>query len=226
MRTLSLVVPVYNAPDLARTLLGHIPELAQTARACGFELVETILVDDGSEPPLELAAGTPPVTLLRNARNRGKGFAVRCGVLAAKGGWALMSDVDLSAPLTEFAKLAEGADAWMVCGSRSGRLGMPLRRRFLSWLFHVFVRLIGVRGVHDTQCGFKLFRMDVMRAVFMAQRIERFAFDVELIRRVLRAGGTIREVPILWRGGMRSSLRVLRDAPRMLWDLLRIRDAT
>ena len=132
-----------------------------------------------------------------------------------------MSDVDMSAPFDEFSKLAAHADAWMVCGSRHGRPGVPLRRRFLSWLFHLFVRLIGVTGIQDTQCGFKLFRMDVMRSVFEAQRIERFAFDVELIRRVCRAGGTVAEVSVKWEGGVRSSLRVLRDAPRMLVDLLR-----
>ena len=99
---------------------------------------------------------------------------------------------------------------------------MPLRRRILSRLFHALVWLAGVRGIQDTQCGFKLFRMEQMRAVFEAQRIERFAFDVELIKRVRRAGGSVVEAPVAWHGGRRSSLRVLRDAPRMLWDLLRI----
>ena len=133
-----------------------------------------------------------------------------------------MSDVDMSAPFAEFTRLAEHADAWMACGSRHGRPGMPFQRRLLSCLFHVFVWCIGVRGVHDTQCGFKLFRMDVMRAVFERQRITRFAFDVELIRNVVSSGGKVVEVPVEWKGGKRSSLRVLRDAPRMLWDLLRI----
>ena len=131
------------------------------------------------------------------------------------------ADVDLSAPLTEFSRLAPHADAWMVCGSRYGRAGMPLRRRILSRIFHALVWLVGVHGVKDTQCGFKLFRMEKMRTIFEAQRIERFAFDVELIRRVFRACGTVVEAPVAWRGGQRSSLRVLRDAPRMLWDLLR-----
>lgn len=219
MRTLSLVVPVYNAPDLARALMARVPEFAAAAAACGFELVETILVDDGSSPPL--SAGDAAV-VLRCEPNRGKGHAVRRGALAAKGDWVLMSDVDLSTPPAEFARLAARADAWMVCGSRYGRPGMPLRRRVLSRVFHALVWLAGVRGVQDTQCGFKLFRMDVMRAVFAAQRIERFAFDVELVRRVRRAGGAVVEVPVDWHGGARSSLRLLRDAPRMLLDLLRI----
>ena len=225
MKTLSLVIPVYNAPDLARAAADHIPELAACAASCGFELVEAIFVDDGSAPPLTLpqTGDTPvPTRVLRQPANRGKGAAVRAGALAAKGGWVLMSDVDLSAPLTEFANLAPHADAWMACGSRYGRAGMPLRRRVLSRLFHALVWLVGVRGIQDTQCGFKLFRMEKMRPVFEAQKIERFAFDVELVKRVRRAGGTVAEVPVAWHGGRRSSLRVLRDAPRMLWDLLRI----
>ena len=220
MRTLSLVIPVLNAPDLARKAASAVPELARTAETCGFSLVETIFVDDGSAPPLQVEA--PDCRVIRVDVNAGKGEAVRRGALEAKGVWVLMSDVDMSAPFTEFARLAERADAWMVCGSRHGRRGMPLRRRLLSGLFHFFVWCIGVRGVHDTQCGFKLFRMDVMRAVFERQRIARFAFDVELIRRVVALGGEVAEVPVEWKGGTRSSLRVLRDAPRMLWDLLRI----
>ena len=240
MKTLSLVIPVYNAPDLARSAVAAVPELARTAEACGFSLVEAIFVDDGSEPPLDLSvaqerdppvllggtrscASAIPIRVLRQPVNCGKGAAVRRGALEARGDWVLMSDVDMSAPFAEFARLAEHADAWMACGSRHGRPGMPFRRRLLSCLFHFFVWCIGVRGVHDTQCGFKLFRMDVMRAVFGCQRIARFAFDVELIRRVIASGGAVAEVPVEWKGGSRSSLRVLRDAPRMLWDLLRIR---
>ena len=251
MRSLSLVIPVYNAPDLARAAAAAVPELARTAESCGFSLVETIFVDDGSASALDLsgtggsqlvateataeqkpspsvtgatscAPPAVPIRILRQPANAGKGAAVRRGAQEAKGEWVLMSDVDMSAPFAEFARLAGHADAWMVCGSRHGRPGMPFVRRLLSCLFHVFVWCIGVRGVHDTQCGFKLFRMDVMRAVFEHQRIMRFAFDVELIRRVVAAGGKVVEVPVEWKGGSRSSLRILRDAPRMLWDLLRI----
>ena len=241
MKTLSLVIPVYNAPDLARAAVAAVSELARTAEACGFALVEAIFVDDGSEPALDLSekGGTRscasetavaqerdppamPIRVLRQPANCGKGAAVRRGALEAKGEWVLMSDVDMSAPFAEFARLAEHADAWMVCGSRHGRPGMPFRRRLLSRLFHFCVWCVGVRGVYDTQCGFKLFRMDVMRAVFERQRITRFAFDVELIRNVQAADGEVVEVPVEWKGGSRSSLRVLRDAPRMLWDLLRI----
>ena len=220
IRSLTLVVPVFNAQDLARAAVCALTSLEQTAASCGFELVEAIFVDDGSTPPLELSGSKCRV--IRLEANRGKGAAVRCGALAAKGDWVLMSDVDMSAPFSEFAQLARRSDVWMACGSRHGRKGMPFRRRMLSCLFHLFVWCVGVRGVNDTQCGFKLFRMDVMRAVFEQQRIERFAFDVELIRSVLRAGGTVAEVPVAWSGGRRSSLKIFRDAPSMLWDLLRL----
>lgn len=229
VKTLSLVIPVFNAPDLARAVLTHLPELDDAARAAGFTLLEVLFVDDGSTPPLHL----PPLAdvlptlradcrILRLPRNSGKGAAVRHGALAARGDWVLMSDVDLSAPLSEFAAMAPHAQAWMVCASRAGRTGMPRVRRVLSYLFNVLARITGVGRIQDTQCGFKLFRMDVMRPIFAAQRVTRFAFDVELIVKTKRAGGTIMEVPVVWHGTRRSSLRVCRDAPRMMWDLLAI----
>lgn len=175
--------------------------------------METILVDDGSDVRLDAAVpgDGKRLVVLRIEPNRGKGAAVRRGALAAKGGWVLMSDVDLSAPFAEFARLAPYADAWIVCGSRYGRPGMPLVRRFLSRAFHALVRLACGMDVQDTQCGFKLFRMDVMRAVFAAQRIERFAFDVELIRRA-RDAGTVKKFPS--RGAAGSEARCASSGTR------------
>lgn len=223
-KTLTLVVPVFDAPDLVQRLLARLPELETAAGEAGFSLIETLLVDDGSHPPLAQALRDlpPRVAVLANPHNCGKGYSVRRGALTARGNWVLMSDADLSTPFAEFPRLAARADAWMVCGSRHGRRGTPYLRQFLSRIFNLLVTLRGIHGIHDTQCGFKLFRMDVMRPLFRTQRIRRFAFDVELIQRVQRAGGTIEETPVLWQGGRRSSLRILRDAPRMLWDLIRI----
>ena len=218
MKSLSLVIPAYGAGDLLGRILAHVPGLSAAATRCGFELIETIVVDDGSQPPIENVApdSVPPVRLLRNAENRGKGFSVRRGALEAKGDWVLMSDVDESVPLTEFAVLAPLADRAIVCGSRRcGKDVRPFHRRVLSALFNA---LTGT-GLKDTQCGFKLFNMALMRPIFESQSTERFAFDVELIRKA----PSVVEVPVPWRGGRRSSLKVWRDAPRMLWDLIRIR---
>ena len=217
MKSLSLVIPAYGAGELLGRILAHVPGLAETAARCGFELVETIVVDDGSEPPIgEIPPSGLPCRLLRNARNSGKGFSVRRGALDAKGTWVLMSDVDESVPFSEFAKLAPFAGRAIVCGIRQGgEDARPFHRRVLSWLFN---RLTGT-GLKDTQCGFKLFNMALMRPVFEGQQTTRFAFDVELIRKA----PSIAEVPVAWRGGRRSSLKVWRDAPCMLWDLAKIR---
>ena len=224
MKRLSLVIPVYEAEGLLKRILAHVPALASSARECGFSLVETIVVDDGSVKPVDPdivvsgAAGDVPVVLIRTARNMGKGYSVRRGALAAKGGWVLMSDVDESSPLSEFSALAPHSDAAMVCGSRKGKGcvdARPVFRRFLSMLFN---SLTGT-GVEDSQCGFKLFNMSLMRPVFERQKIWRFAFDVELI---LNAP-SVASAHVKWYGRRRSSLKVWRDAPRMLWDLVRIR---
>ena len=220
MNTLSLVIPSYDAGPLLGRILGHVPVLRTVALANGFELVEVVIVDDGGPKPAEASISDVPagvdVQILRNERNRGKGFSVRRGALAAKGGWVLMSDVDESAPLSQFAVLAPYAGMAIACGSRCrGQDARPFHRRLLS---RVFNALSGT-GLLDAQCGFKLFNMSLMRPIFETLRTERFAFDVELI---LKAPSVV-EVPVEWHGGRRSSLKVWRDAPRMLLDLLRIR---
>ena len=221
MKSLSLVIPVYGAEDLLKRMLAHIPLLAECAGESGFFLCEVVVVDDGSRVPVDMgrfateSLGGLPVVLLRNGRNMGKGFSVRRGALAAKGDWVLMSDVDESAPLTEFAVLAPHCENAMVCGCRKGGADVrPVHRRFLSWLFN----MLSGAGVEDSQCGFKLFNMSLMRAVFERQRIWRFAFDVELIVNA----PSVKSVHVKWQGRRRSSLKVWRDAPRMLWDLARI----
>ena len=222
--TFSLVVPVLDAQDLLSRLLGRVGSLADVANGMGWSLVEVVVVDDGSCPAMLLPDGVAlpcVVRAIRNGRNMGKGYSVRRGALEAKGDFVLMSDVDESAPLEEFAKLAS---AWkpgvaMVCGSRVKDDDRPFLRRVLSRIFRLIVR----SSVHDTQCGFKLFDMSKMRQVFESQKIDGFAFDVELIRKAEALGdGTVVEVPVAWHGGSRSSLRVMRDAPKMLFDLARI----
>jgi len=219
MPTLSLVIPAYRSTELLGSILAHVPDLKAAAEANGFSLVETIVVDDGNPHPVDVPSSSAdgvPVYLLRNDRNMGKGFSVRRGALAARGGWVLMSDMDESVPLAEFSKMAPFADRAMVCGSRSGAAdARPLHRRVLSRLFNI----LSGTPLKDTQCGFKLFNMALMRPVFERQRTDRFAFDVELVL----GAPSVAEVPVAWHGGRRSSLKVWRDAPRMLWDLFLIR---
>ena len=233
-KSVTLMVPVYGTAQLAEKLVRALPGFRAAAESIGWRFDGCIVVDDGSPNKDEMAAavrccGDAPLQLIRLDRNRGKGFAVRTGSLAARSAYVLMSDCDMSAPLEEFAKLAAAAeripDAAMICGSRRGLArggGRSLLRRVLSTVFAALTRFAGTGGVRDPQCGFKLFRMEAMRPVFEALRTERFAFDVELIRRAKRAGLRVMEVRVKWHGGRSSTLHVMRDGARMLLDLVRI----
>lgn len=233
-KSVTLLVPVYRTATLAETLVRALPGFRSAAESSGWRYEGCIVVDDGSPNAEEIAEAVSRgagenVRLIRLDRNRGKGFAVKTGALAAHGAYVLMSDCDMSAPLEEFSKLAKAAErdpgAAMVCGSRRGLVrggGRCLSRRILSTVFATLARCAGTGPVRDPQCGFKLFRMDAMRPIFESLRTERFAFDVELIRRTRRAGLHVAEVAVKWQGGKRSTLHILRDGARMLLDLMRI----
>ncbi|MBQ9432197.1 MAG: glycosyltransferase family 2 protein [Kiritimatiellae bacterium] len=229
-KILTLVVPVYNESSLIGRSFDAIAVFLS-----GFEpgTAEVIFVNDGSpDNSGELLArcldGRDPQTfrLINYERNRGKGYAVRQGVAAAIGRYVLMSDADLSTPLGEWEKLraAVEAGAEFACGSRAvagARVGKPppLHRRMLSKLFNMLVRLAGVQGIRDTQCGFKLFRREAGQRVFAAMRVDRFAFDVEMISLARQMGYRVVEVPVNWDYSGHSTVRVFSSGSRMLWDL-------
>ena len=194
-----------------------------------------IVVDDGSSDGTgELArraaaAAGLPVEILRHPENRGKGAAIRTGVLASIGDPVLVSDTDLSTPLAEWVKLAERLPTHPVAiGSRAlqedlVRRRQPFYRQTMGKVFNAFVRLLAVPDIHDTQCGFKLFRGSVARELFTDARIDRFAYDVEILFLARRRGIEIAEVPVLWFNSPESKVSVVRDSLRMLRDLVRIR---
>jgi dolichyl-phosphate beta-glucosyltransferase len=196
---------------------------------------EVIVVDDGSSDDTgDLARRAArqanlPVEILRHERNRGKGAAIRTGVLASTGDPVLVSDTDLSTPLAEWVKLAERLPTHPVAiGSRAMdealvRKRQPFYRQFMGKTFNAVVRLLAVRGIRDTQCGFKLFRGDVARKLFSGARIDRFAYDVEILYLARRRGISIAEVPVLWFNSPESKVAVVKDSLRMLRDLIRIR---
>jgi dolichyl-phosphate beta-glucosyltransferase len=229
----SLVVPAF---DEARRIERSMAEIAawRRSRPGGWNW-EVILVDDGSNDGTgELARRAAeeeglPVTQLRHDRNRGKGAAIRTGVLASTGDPVLVTDTDLSTPLAEWVKLAERLPTHPVTiGSRAidedlVRRRQPFYRQFMGKSFNTFVRLLAVPGISDTQCGFKLFRGDVARELFSEARIDRFAYDVEILYLASRAGIPIAEVPVLWFNSPESKVAVVKDSLRMLRDLLRIR---
>jgi len=222
---LSVVVPALNEEDrLPRTLERIVSHLSR--RREGYELV---VVDDGSRDRTAELAQAAGATVLRNETNRGKGYAVRRGMLAARGARRLMTDADLSTPIEELdrlcARMDEGHD--VVIGSRAlpgSRIEVrqPWYRENMGRFFNLFVRALAVPGVTDTQCGFKLFSGAAARDVFSAARLDGFSFDVEVLFLARRKGYRIAEVPVVWRNDAATRVSLLRGFLAFP-DLLRIR---
>lgn len=229
----SLVIPAYNERN---RVAASIQAVAQWARSRpGGSEWEVVLVDDGStdgtaEIARRAAADTGlPLAILAHPVNRGKGAAIRTGVLGSRGDPVLVSDTDLSTPLSEFSKLAEALRTHPIAiGSRAiderlVRIRQPLYRRVLGKAGNQLVRLFAVRGIADTQCGFKLFRGDVARGLFRDARVDGFAYDMEILHLAQRRGLEIAEVPVLWFNSPESKVSVWRHTLPTLRDLLRIR---
>lgn len=225
---LSVVIPCHNeGRRLPRTL-------AQLRRLRAEQpTAELVLVDDGSED------GTRAMLehALRHAEidrmvvlpvNRGKGRAVAEGVAVSTGALVLVSDADLSTPLEQRACLADAiaAGADLAIGIRRGpgaRIGQPSHRRLMGAAFSALTRAALLPGIEDSQCGFKMFRGDVARALFTALQIDGFAFDVEILRRARWLGLCIEQIPVAWRDRDGSTVSPIRHSTQMLRDLLRIR---
>jgi dolichyl-phosphate beta-glucosyltransferase len=162
--------------------------------------------------------------------NRGKGAAVRRGVLESRGAYVLFMDADLSTPIEEVEKLLVyvrgGAD--VVIGSRGLaesdiRVHQPFPREAMGRIFNVLVRSLLMGGFKDTQCGFKLFTREAAHALFSKQELDGFAFDVEVLLLAKELGYRIREVPVVWYHAPNSKVSPVTDASRMFRDLVKLR---
>lgn len=231
MKKLSVIIPAYNEAERIPHTIRRVHEyLSDVAQDFEIVVVDDGSVDDTREIVKEAAREMPRLRLVTNGVNRGKGFSVRHGFLESNGGYVLFSDADLSTPIEELESFLEemekGAD--IVIGSRSlndSRIikRQPIYRILMGRTFNKLVRALTVHGIVDTQCGFKLFRRSTCERLFFAQRVERFAFDVELLFLAAKAGLTVRELPVRWINSPLSKVSVLKDSARMLLDVLRIR---
>lgn len=228
---LSVVVPAYN--EQARI----VPTIRDVARYCRLwtRPFEVIVVDDGSRDGTSatvdrLTADLPEVRLIRLAQNHGKGYAVRSGVVNARGQNILFADADGATPIEELARLEAALDAGadIAIGSRAlygagVKVDAKWYRRLMGRGFHQLVEVLAVRGFQDTQCGFKLFRGSVAQDLFSRMRMTGFSFDVELLVMAQRGGYKVAEVPVNWTHQPGSRVNLVVDSLRMARDLLRIR---
>ncbi|MGB9797167.1 MAG: dolichyl-phosphate beta-glucosyltransferase, partial [bacterium] len=168
--------------------------------------------------------------LVKLPQNRGKGYAVKTGIMKAKGRYILFSDADLSTPIEELPNLffwvEKGYDiaiASRACPGAKLEVHQPMHREFMGRVFNLLVRLILLPGVYDTQCGFKLFRREVAREIFQRQRFEGFSFDFEILYIAKKLGYKIKEVPVRWRHSPGSKVKVLRNGISSLVDVFKTR---
>lgn len=236
----SIIVPAYNEerrlPATLRSIIDFVQNQPWQA--------ELIVVDDGSTDRTvaevqALALSYPQLRLLQND-HRGKGFAVRSGMLAATGHYILFTDADLAVPLGEWSKLEPLLEAGyqVVIGSREGlgarRIGEPRYRHFMGRVFNWVVQIVALGGIQDTQCGFKAFHRDAARTLFhhvqlygesakIVQGAAVTAFDVEVLFLARKFKYRIKEVPVTWQYGTETKVDPMRDSLRNLLDVLRVR---
>jgi dolichyl-phosphate beta-glucosyltransferase len=232
LNSLSIVIPAYNEE---KRLSGTLDRIISWLRTRTLQFSEVLVVDDGSQDGTaalveSFRKSNPCVRLLRNPGNRGKGYAIRNGMLAARGEWILYTDSDLSTPIEELDKLYQGArkqQARIAIGSRAldrslVSVHQSVFREYSGRFFNLIMRLVTGLPFDDTQCGFKLFEAAAARIVFSRQILDGFSFDVEDLYIAQVCGIKAVEVPVQWANVEGSKVRLL-EGLRSFSDLLAIR---
>ena len=225
---LTIVIPAYNEERRLPGALDKITAyLDRQEYAAEVLVVENGSTDRTTEVAEEFAARVPYVQVLHSPK--GKGAAVRKGMLAGQGEYLYMCDTDLAVPIEEVAKFLppQLSDFDVAIASREApgaqRYGEPFHRHLMGRVYNLIVQLVAVPGIQDTQCGFKCFTRRAARALFSAQVMSGFGFDVEVLFIARRWGYRIVEVPVHWYYGEGSSVKLLRDPLRMLGELWEVR---
>lgn len=225
---LAVVIPAYNEASRLNQSLNRVQEYLDTRPYSWSVLV----VSDGSQDATATIAQSfcqkdSRFSVIEYQPNRGKGYAVKTGMLAAEGEWLLLCDADLAAPIEEVEKLFAAGTA-VAIGSRPLKdsqleVRQPWWREAGGRFLNRLIQWLAVPGIQDTQCGFKLFRHDSAKDIFDRCRINAYGYDFEALMLARSLGYKITEVPIRWAHQEGSKVHPLRDGLRTIWDLLLLR---
>jgi len=230
---ISIIIPTFNEEERIPKTLGKIADYIKDDPSN----YEVIVVDDASTDKtsevakdFESKIENLKVLRLEKSPHAGKGYAVNKGVLASSGDLILFTDADSSTPIEEIEKLISKIDAGfdIAIGSRALNRDTVQKRQnvlreYMGRTFNILVQTLTVKGIVDTQCGFKLFRRDKTLDLFKNQKIFDFGFDVELLYAASKAGLRISEVPVLWYNDPKSTVNPIKDSIKMFIDLFKIR---
>jgi dolichyl-phosphate beta-glucosyltransferase len=229
---ISVIIPTYNEETLIQDTIERTSSFLQQH----YDSFEMIIADDGSSDSTlnivhALARKNAHIKVLPSTQNHGKGYVVRRGMLQAQGEYALFMDADLSTPLDEIPNLIDGMNrnnADIGIGSRAlkqSRLIKPQRflRQTMGRTFNLLFQLVLVRGIDDSQCGFKCFRKEISRSVFAKTFISGFCFDAEILFIAKKKGFSIFELPVKWINCEDSRVNIISGSTQMFVDIFNIR---
>jgi len=228
---ISVVIPAKDEQLRLPLFLQTLIDYCQDSRL----RYEIIVVDDGSadktsQEVLHFQKAFPGLKLLRFEHNHGKGFAVQQGFLAAGGDIVLFMDADGSTPADEIEKnlkfLSEGYD--IIIGSRvlqspTSTVKALLYRKSMGWIFNFLVSTFLIKGIKDTQCGFKMFRRPIIRPLWENIHLEGFGFDLEVLFLAQRMNYKIKEVAVNWKHVENSKIDLIKDSWQMMVNIFQIR---
>lgn len=230
-KQLSVVIPAYNEGSRIKNTLKKITQHLERNKY-NYEL---IVVDDASTDTTkkivqEILVKNKKIRLLQNRVNKGKGYSIRKGVLNSRKPFILFSDADLSTPIGELDTFRDFLNEYdIIIGSRrlpasNIIVKQPFYREFIGRFFNLLVHLLILRGVNDTQCGFKLFKKNAAMNIFQKQRLNGFGFDVEILFLAKKFNYKIKEIPVTWKNSAKhSKVSIMKHSIMMFFDLLRIR---
>ena len=233
MYNLSIILPVFNEEVRLKTTISILEKFLKLSKKNKIEL---IFVSDGSKDKTNdiisnfIDSKRHNITLIKYKNNIGKGYAVKKGILRAKNQWILLCDADLSVHPNQFNKWFDNqmitSSKCAYYGSREhkhSRVKASVTRLILGFFFRRLIKFLFKINLSDTQCGFKVFHQSYAKKIFKKMRSYRFSFDVELTVLLKKNKIKVIELPLKWVHKSGSKLSIIKDIPKMLFDLLRIK---